>query len=780
MLFDRQGTFWIASFGDGLRRARNVATLGSGDIGQFSDAVDKYGRADGLTSDVVQCLFEDREGNIWAGTSAGLDCFSENKVTSITVREGLPFDQKLVLQATPDGSIWAGSTPRGVEEIKDGGKQFIDWHYGGVTVPGALVAVNGLYADPKGGLLAATRLGVLDFEPGHTNATLLPGGSYMKYTYAMARDSSGTLWVSGANGVNYLTNGRLARVSFNARLRGDYPYEAHADAAGRVWFGTVAGELISYQGSKEREYTVDDGLFPGPVRVIIGDAAGQTWVAGQGGISRFKDQRFQTLSRRNGLPFDDIFAVLEDDLGFFWLQGWSGLFRVSTNEFNHALASPDTQVTGDLFEISDGLREFGHGTALGDFKSSPAKAADGRLWFPAIPGIVVVDPRNLPRNPLPPPVHIKRVIFAGQTNQTFDHLEFPVGARSCEIDYTALSFVNPQKVRYKYRLSGVDEKWVDAGSRRQAFYSNLKPGTYQFQVLACNNDGVWNETGDTLGFSVTPTFYETVWFPILCVVAGGLALFGLYQLRQRQLRARQNLQAKLARAEQVASFAEVSASIAHEINQPLAAVVTNAKAGVRWLDHPVPNLEEARAAMQRIARDGDRTREVVARIRALFKKEQPLKTSVNLNEVIQEIVSLTGDLLNGTVLEMELATNLPGVSVDRVQIQQVVFNLVKNGVESMKTVAGRPHVLRIQSKLAGSNMVLVAVQDSGTGLPQEKMEQIFQTFYTTKSEGLGLGLSISRSIIESHGGRLSANANEAGPGATFEFTLPVEKAEAAT
>jgi C4-dicarboxylate-specific signal transduction histidine kinase len=217
----------------------------------------------------------------------------------------------------------------------------------------------------------------------------------------------------------------------------------------------------------------------------------------------------------------------------------------------------------------------------------------------------------------------------------------------------------------------------------------------------------------------------------------------------------------------------LAASIAHEVNQPLAAVVTNANACLRFMNHAVPDLDEARDAIRSIIRDGHRGSEVIERIRALVKKEQPSRTRVDINETVGNMVRLTPFVLHGADLQVELAAQLPCVSADRVQLQQVLLNLMVNAIDAMKSVSDRPRILRVATKRHDGNTVLVSVQDSGIGIEPEAMEQLFETFYTTKPDGMGMGLSISHSIIESHGGRLWANCND-GPGATFNFTLPAE------
>jgi signal transduction histidine kinase len=231
--------------------------------------------------------------------------------------------------------------------------------------------------------------------------------------------------------------------------------------------------------------------------------------------------------------------------------------------------------------------------------------------------------------------------------------------------------------------------------------------------------------------------------------------------------------ADLAHVARVTSLGALAASIAHEVNQPLAAVVTSASACLRFLNQATPDLDEASDAIRSIIRDGHRGSEVIGRIRVLVKKEQPSRTRVDINETVGNMVRLAPFGLHGADLQLELAAQLPCVSGDRVQLQQVLLNLMVNAIDAMKSVSDRPRVLRVGTKRQDGNTVLVSVQDSGIGIAPEAMEQLFDTFYTTKPDGMGMGLSISHSIIESHGGRLWATRND-GPGATFHFTLPAE------
>jgi C4-dicarboxylate-specific signal transduction histidine kinase len=231
-------------------------------------------------------------------------------------------------------------------------------------------------------------------------------------------------------------------------------------------------------------------------------------------------------------------------------------------------------------------------------------------------------------------------------------------------------------------------------------------------------------------------------------------------------------QADLARASRLSSMGELSASLAHEINQPIAAVIIDANTCLRWLSRDQPDLEEARAAAVRIAQDGKRASEIVSRVRMLFRKGIPQRELVNVNETIQEMVLLLHSEATKFAVSTrtELATDLPQVVGDRVQLQQVLMNLMMNSIDAMKDVNGRRE-LTVQSQRGENGQVLISVTDTGIGLPPQQADQIFNAFFTTKPHGTGMGLRISRSIIESHGGRLWATG-ASGRGATFQFTLP--------
>ena len=246
------------------------------------------------------------------------------------------------------------------------------------------------------------------------------------------------------------------------------------------------------------------------------DPDGALWAATEGGLSRIKNGRVATLTSKNGLPCDAAHWVMEDDDHSFWLYMACGLVRIARPELDAWAADPKRTIQSTVFDTSDGVRS--HAIYSG-YNPRVAKSADGKIWFLPFDGVSVIDPRHLPVNKIPPPVHIEQITADRKIYEISARLRLPPLVRDLEIDYTALSLVAPEKVLFRYKLEGRDRDWNDVGTRRQAFYNNLAPGNYRFRVVACNNSGVWNQAGDTLDFSIAPAYYQTAWFRLACVAA---------------------------------------------------------------------------------------------------------------------------------------------------------------------------------------------------------------------------------------------------------------------
>jgi signal transduction histidine kinase len=324
------------------------------------------------------------------------------------------------------------------------------------------------------------------------------------------------------------------------------------DGQERKWLYYAGGRLVVVEGARVRTFASDEGPAIGDIQVILARRNG-VLLAGEFGVATFDGERFHALRSRTIPSLSRITGVVQTVEGETWMNGIMGLVRVRTSELDAALADPARarSLHYQLFDFRDGLP----GLAQQDsFEPTAVEASDRRLWFITNRGLAWVDPAHMTRNSLPPPVLIRFITAGGMQYAYQPKVTFQRHIEDLEVDYTALSLSIPERVRFRYMLQGVDSHWIDPADRRQAFYTNLRPGDYRFRVIAANNDGVWNTTGASMELIVPPTFVQTRWFVLLCVAAGLLILWLLYSLRLRQISARLNdrSEARLAERERIA------------------------------------------------------------------------------------------------------------------------------------------------------------------------------------------------------------------------------------
>ena len=518
LLRDRDGGLWIATHGQGLLHVHQGRT-------------DVFTQSDGLSGEWVTNLFEDREGDIWVATLDGLDRFHDFTVPTISVKQGLSDALVVSVLTARDGRVWLG-TQDGLNRWKEGR---VTIYRKGSGLPDN--SVGSLFQDDKGRIWVSTHGGVAYFDNGRFT---LVRGVPSELANSIAEDSTGNLWISDQNqGLFHLPRGSVVEQSPWVRL-------GHKDGAvsslydpvqGGLWLGFAYGGVAFFKDDQVRaSYTAADGLGKGRINAIRTDGDRTLWVATDGGLSRLKNGRIATLSSKNGLPCDAVHWMMEDDFHSVWLYTACGLVRIARTELDAWASDPKRKVHVTVFDSSDGVRSH---SIAGDYTPHVAKTTDGKLWFPTFDGISVIDPRHLPFNALPPPVHIEQVTADGKSynspSQGSEGLRLPPRVRDVWIDYTALSFVAPEKVRFRYKLEGQDPDWKEVVNDRQVQYSNLPPGNYRFRVTASNNSGVWNEAGDAFGFSIAPAYYQTRWFPALCVAALAVLLWLLHKLRVRSI-----------------------------------------------------------------------------------------------------------------------------------------------------------------------------------------------------------------------------------------------------
>jgi PAS domain S-box-containing protein len=895
MLRDRDGGLWVCPAGRGIVHIHQGRT-------------DVFSESDGLSGDDIYDLFEDREGNIWAATINGLDRFHELPVVTYSKKQGLSDIPWGGMLAARDGSVWLG-TLNGLNRMSHGEVAVYRQHRTarGQEVVGSGLpdeGVGSLFEDSRGRIWVSTLTGIGYLETGRFVPTSAPAGLVSSITM----DTSGNLWIANRElGLLRLSQDHVfPPIPWAAFGRKDPALVLSPDPLhGGLWLGFSQGGVVWFRDGQVRSsYSAADGLGKGAVNQLRFDSEGALWIATDGGITRLKDSQIATLTSKSGLPCDAVQWTMEDDAQSVWLMMPCGLVRVARSELDTWASARDKTpgtIRTTVFDNSDGLRTL---AVVGDYTPRVARSGDGKLWFVSPDGMSVVDPHQLPFNQLPPPVHIEKVAVDRReygnnlSGDVQSSPRLPSLERELEIDYAALSLVMPEKVLFRYKLEGWDQDWQDAGTRRQAFYSNLPPRNYTFRVKACNNSGLWNEAGASLDFSVAPAYYQTYWFRLSCVAAFIGLLWALHRWRIHQLKRQERrlrdvvetipamtftalsdgsstfvnkrwteytglsveetsglgwqraihpedlarhfekwrtsvatgqlfedearfrraadgeyrwflvrgvplrgrhrrivrwygtltdiedhkraeqereklhqLEDDLAHINRVSMLGEMAASLAHEIKQPIAAAMTSANSCIEWLAHEPPNLDRARAAAAKIDKYGNRAAEIIDHIRSLYRKSPPQSELIDVNEIVHEIFSLLqGEAVRYSIaMRPELAGQLPKIKADHVQLQQVFMNLMLNAIEAMRDEGGE---LTVKSERQDGQL-LFSVSDTGPGLPAGNVDQIFSAFFTTKPQGSGMGLAISRSIVESHGGRLWATAND-GRGATFHFTLPTQ------
>jgi len=900
--------------------------------------------------------------------------------------------------------------------------------------------IQSLFEDEGGRIWVSGYRGLAVFENGKFAAVpSVPAG----YKHAIAGDNHGGLWLSlwlPANdcGLAHLVDGAISeRVPWQT-IGGGPGSGLVVDPDGSVWTGLITGGIALFRAGQIQKLPLSNRAADSSrVLNLSRDRDGAMWAATETGLSRIANGRVATLTTANGLPCNGVHWIIEDDRSCYWLYTRCGLLRIARAELDAWTTDPKRMVQVSAFDAADGIRLI---ERLMGFRPFVTKSPDGKIWFRNGETVSFFDPSRIGLNTLPPPVHIEQITANGKTYDAKRGLRLPPLVHDLTIDYTALSFTTPERLRFRYQLEGQDPDWREVVNKREAQYSNLPPGRYRFRVKASNNSRVWNEAGDILEFSIAPAYYQTNWFRLLCAATFLIMIWSFYHLRVRSLERRhaeiralnealreseayleeaqrlshtsswgidaasgtytycseealrifefdpkegvpsreaifqrvhpedrdrwkknfekslrdktdtsdeyrivlpdgtikyihvirhpdlnntgdlvkfvgtiiditerkraeealrdsetrfrtlvdhaadaffmldfeqgtiidlnrsaceslgytreeligntplafdvnldqathesvagrtaagetvlfdrhwhrrkdgslfpvevqtsllwyggrrfllkvardisdrlraeeqrerlRQLEADLAHINRVSMMGELAASIAHEINQPLAGVVSNGSACLRWLARDPPDLEEAREAARRIVGGGQHAGEIIKRIRALASRGATPREKLDLNENIREVLALIGDesKRERVIVRTQFAADLSPVAGDRVQLQQVVLNLAMNAIEAMSSVSERARELMITTRNVDADRGQVTVEDSGTGLDPKTIDKVFESFYSTKPGGMGMGLSISRSIVRAHGGRLWAAARN-GAGAMFHFTL---------
>jgi ligand-binding sensor domain-containing protein/two-component sensor histidine kinase len=678
--------------------------------------------------DLVYTIYEDREENLWVGARDGLYRLTPARFTTYTAQEGLSCNNAMSVMEDRHGAIWIATWGGGLDEMKDGKIRVY-----GITNSLTHDSVLSLHEGRDGGIWVG-----MDFDGGvnllkeeRTNS-FPRNGAIGQVVHALYEDRDGSLWIGTKFGLNILKGGKLTTYTTAKGLAGNVVMVIYKNNKGRFWLGTDGG-LSEWNRGKFKNFTTHDGLPNNSVNTIHEDSEHALWIGTKGGLSRFKDGKFTSYTSKQGLFSDEIYEVLEDDFGNFWMSCRAGIFRVNKKDFEAVDRGALKSVTSTVFGKADGLVSV---QCNGVAKPAGWKSKDGRLWFPTIRGVVAVDSR-IKMNDQPPPIRIEEVIAdgkvqkltsgsSGQNPTEFVPIKIAPGRGELEIHYAALSLQAPEKNRFEYMLANVDPNWMDAKTRREAFYNNLDPGSYRFYVRGCNNDGVWNEAGIVLPIVLLPHFWQTWWFKLMIPLAVGLLLFAWYRFRMAQLREIERLRVQ----------------IAADLHDDVGARLTKVAMVTEFMDHETAPTDKSKPHVENIAKT---TREVIQAMDEIVWTINPKNDT--LDNLANYIFQYAQEYFQNTGVRcrMDLPAQLPHYPLSTEE-RHNLFMAIK---EALNNVLKHAQATEVRISLAVEDSALkIVVTDNGCG------------FVLNGSHNGGDGLHNMKERLARIGGRLDLQSKQ--------------------
>ncbi|HTR43224.1 MAG TPA: two-component regulator propeller domain-containing protein [Pseudomonadales bacterium] len=680
LLRDHRGGMWFYSYGNGL-----VHAGASGNIHQLT-------AADGLPSARVFCAFEDREGNLWAGLDAG-GLVRVRAAQFHAIDAGEEKAAKTVCEDT-NRTVWIGLLSGGLNRWRHG--QFTN-----ISIPesGAMDSVFCLCPDDAGRFWASAGNEDLYFGTVTQLSRVAPVIHGVKVLF---RDHRGRVWIGTTSGLYFSDAGPDGISLFKGMARHSVR-ALSKDKNGTLWAGSGNGNLYHIVNDAVTALPPTDNQESGAVWSVLADDDGTIWVGTfRGGLLRFRDGKFSRYGKAQGLPDNVICQILDDGYGNLWLGSHLGVFRVAKKDLDDVASGKSKFLTCTAYGRSDGLPSS---ECSGGFQPSACRDGDGRLWFTTARGAAWIQPEDVQPNLTPPPVVIEEVLVDGriqtnlQTTAKGDVLNIPPGKHQVEIYYTGLSLVSPERVQFRYRLEGVNDEWVQAGTQRFAQYSFLPPGDYLFHVLACNSDGVWSDTGSSLRLHIRPHFYETWWFETLAVVAVlGVMAGTIRQIATRRLRLR------MQQLERHQAVERERARIARDIHDDLGASLN--------LIAVLGDLATKEKTSERIEKMSGTAREAVKSLDEIVWAVNPR------NDTLSHLVDYTCQFASGYLRDagirclLDVPEQMPAREV-QANVRHNVFLVVK---EALQNIVKHAHATEAWLRISvEGNKLKICIEDNGCG-----------------------------------------------------------------
>jgi signal transduction histidine kinase/ligand-binding sensor domain-containing protein len=686
LFVDRDNFLWVGTAHNGIYRIRD-------------DRIEHFGNEDGLSSNAIGSFFQDHEGTIWVVTSSGVDNFHDLHVENFSMHEGMYADGASSLAASNDGTVWTGNF-QSLNYLRDGKISSITEGHG---LPGRNVTT--LFEDHAGRLWLGVDSGLWVYENNHFRSIRHADGSLLGNVFSINEDIDHSIWVRAGPNLDRIRDYKVREESNAKEIGRAYILAPHPE--GGVVLGMVTGDMIRFHDGHVTPLPDDGGsLESGPiaertedqdrhVRDLLVQPDGSIWGTNAAGFFIWKDGKRHVLTPANGLPCDYIFGLLDDRRGSLWLATACGLIKITDQELARWQSHPDTNVTANLVVGTlDGVQP-----GLTSLKPQIISTPDGKIWLVNARLLQMFDPNDPRRNEVVPPVHIEQITADRKVYLPQPGLKLPPRSRDIEIDFAALSFVVPQKVRYRYKLEGYDTDWLDPRTPQKVFYRDLSPAKYRFRVIACNNDGVWNQTGATLDFIVEPAYYQTGWFRVLCLLLAVFTLWVIYRVRMWRMRETLNARFDERMAERT--------RLARELHDTLLQTIQGSKMVAEDALENSTDADYVNRALERLSRWLD---QAMGEGRAALNSLRTSTTEVN--DLAQAFERAARECSAATSIEVRL--QLLGASR---RLHPIVRDEVyRIGYEAIRNACSHSEGTLLEVELSYARDLVLRVRDNGKGI----------------------------------------------------------------